>query len=171
MKDPTGLFATPGPGLVQFANCFSLHTAAFGNSVMPAKAAVDRCKEGFSKDMWNHSFFNFNGNLPTTAHDLFGWYLFEHGNKTRLDFGADASLTKELLKALSIHRLRSEYYSKGDTPEEPGQYYFNRRSLPVVASVKIHNNHCKTHYFFRTSDIAMWKGATIYQTNSDSSSP
>lgn len=161
LKDPTGLLASPGPGLVQFAACFSLHTGSFGNSLMPARAAVDLCKEGFSQDMWNRSFFHLGGDLPTTAHDLFGRYIFE-GNGSRLDFDANEPLTKELSKAISTYRLRSQYYTDGDTPTEPAQYYFNLHQQAECLGDALTNEQN-----FKTMPLTCLLGSFYYQIKTD----
>jgi len=141
LKDPSGLFPLPGLGFSQFGACFSLHTLSFGNSLLSARSVVDMCKEGFSSNMWNKSFFNLSGNLPTTAHDLFGWYIFEKEQDGRLDFDANKRLTQELSKALSIRELRSNYYSKGDTPARPEQYYFNAQQQGECLGDALTNRH------------------------------
>ena len=161
MKDPTGLFALPGPGFIQFGACLSMHTLSFGNSLMPARLAVDTCKEGFSKDMWNQGFFNLSGDLPTTAHDLFGWYIFERGNNFRLDFDANEPLTQELSKSISIRQLRSEYYN-GGIVAGPNQYKFGLFEQGACLADAFTNEQN-----FRTMPLTCLLGSFYYQIKSD----
>lgn len=119
--DPTGLLSISdlsGPAL--FAMCFDMHSITRGANlgVVTAQLAVDVCRLAYSKDIWNPNAsppmgFNFIGSRPTTGHDLFGWYLFEHGG-SKLTFQGDQPLTKELARSKIIDKyIRYKYYKPG----------------------------------------------------------
>ncbi len=60
------------------------------------------------------------GQLPKSAHNLFGWFLFGVADGTQLHFDGHEPLTRELAKSVIIHGLRNEYYRSGDI--EKGVY-------------------------------------------------
>jgi RHS repeat-associated protein len=115
-SDPTGLDSSLlGPWA--FSMCFDLHSLWKGSYPwISAGRAVAICQTGFRQDAWNPGWFNLSGNLPQSAHDLMGWYLFERGDKPHLDFDGNQPLAKELARSTLIHDVRMRYYfTHGDT--------------------------------------------------------
>jgi hypothetical protein len=51
--------------------------------------------------------------LPTTAHELFGWWLFGYGKSDHLYFGGNQSLTRELATSSLVQDIRIGYYMDG----------------------------------------------------------
>lgn len=123
-SDPTGLFSLEGlDGPAAFTFCFAIHSGSQLPDVMgpggmwylrqiSAQSAVDICKLGFSKDAWASVSF---GESPTSAHNLFGIYLYESSRQNRLIFTAKDSLTKELAISSLAEKLRGEYVAQGET--------------------------------------------------------
>jgi RHS repeat-associated protein len=145
LKDPSGHFAElPGP--VAFARCFELHSlfegnyeASIGNIEfiynVSAQDAVDICKQAFSPGAWNFmsSTFNLDASTPTTAHELFGWYLYEvGGGQNYFQFDGNHPLTQELAASWWITLLRYKYYLLGDVSD----YVFQKFNKPqFLASI------------------------------------
>jgi len=99
--------------------------------------AIDICKKAYSPSSWagwEKSFGLDQGDdqLPTSAHQLFGRFVFERG-KTHLEFGANDQLTRELAGSTSIRAIRSKYYQQGDYID-PTFYPFDKpQQLGVLA--------------------------------------
>ncbi len=130
--DPTGFQSGNVQGAAYLIGCINLHTAGpvLGNifpDATTAGEAVARCKAAYNKANWNQSLYGFQlgQELPTKAHDLFGWYLFEwrgRYNSDRLFFDANQPLTHELAKNAEIFSVREGYYN-GD-PNNGGPTLF-----------------------------------------------
>jgi hypothetical protein len=127
LSDPSGLDSS---GFANFLLCFDLHSVetlappspSFWGQVrfqdrITAQQAVDICKSAYSKANWEtvpiHG-FDFTSDLPATAHDLFGWFLYDHRGKRetdRLYFDANQPLAQELAKTDEMNQLRTWYYT------------------------------------------------------------
>jgi RHS repeat-associated protein len=115
--DPLGLFSGPWEEL-------------------PAWMVVEAAKMGYSKlGLLRNCFLGRNrddGQWPSdTVDDLLTDYICEYGPEHRY-FYADAHLTQQLARSISIHRIREEYY-RGDY-QESGQplediYNFDNREF------------------------------------------
>jgi RHS repeat-associated protein len=119
--DPSGNKPRPPVtywGPQQFVECFTYHTGLAGNvPFLSAGEAVEICKRGFRKDLWHGVSFNLNTNeLPKSAGDLFGRYLFEsYGQDSNwLKFNANEPLTRELAVGTLVNDIRNWYYQGGD---------------------------------------------------------
>ncbi len=125
--DPTG-FDPLGP--MYFTMCFDLHSLSQGIwpgmsggiNVVTAQQAVNICRAAYSKENWNKDIYGFElgPNLPTTAHELFGWYVYNYrgnNNTDRLYFDGAQPLTRELAKSILIADERTLYYNAGDISE------------------------------------------------------
>jgi len=105
---------------IQFINCFDFSIGkGFDSPWISAQEAVDSCRAAYSKNAWSgwENRFGLNdGNkeLPTTAVELFGWFVFEHGDNNHLWFDVTEPLTKELAHSLLTHNVRYKYYQTGD---------------------------------------------------------
>ncbi len=131
--DPTG-FDPLGP--MYFTMCFDLHSLSQGIwpgmsggvNVVTAQQAVNICRAAYSKENWNKDIYGFElgPNLPTSAHELFGWYVYNYRgtNTDWLDFDGAQPLTKELAKSILIADVRTQYYNGGDI-EVPTLRKFN----------------------------------------------
>jgi RHS repeat-associated protein len=125
--DPTGFQSVSGP--LDFAKCFGLHTATpfFGlQDSTTAKRAVEICKAAYTGGKWS-SFFNLGQDLPTTANELFGWFVHDWRggyNSDRLYFDANQPLTREVLKTMPVNRVRHGYYADPNMGE-PMHYEFD----------------------------------------------
>jgi hypothetical protein len=101
---------------MQFMECTYYHTVLQGNIEKPAGEVVQICRNGFRQDYWAKVPFNLNtNNLPTSAHNLFGRFLYESyaGETDWLVFHANERLTQELAVGVLINNVRSWYYSSG----------------------------------------------------------
>ncbi len=146
LKDSTGYFPElPGP--VAFAWCFELHSLLEGHYSLTvgdwvlehnvsAQNAVDICKQAYSHDAWGfmQSTFNLDAPTPTTGHELFGWYLYEVGGRSRnhLWFDGRHPLTRELAQSWWIHLLRLKYYVFGDVRDPTEQRYNLPQNLASI---------------------------------------
>jgi len=113
-RDPTGLFSEYLTGPLSFALCFNFHSIPTHGWEHDADVdfAISVCRNAYSTNNWNSSWFDFT-KTPESAHDLFGWYLFEKG-KDSMHFDGDSPITKELADSTLISDLRSKYYLQGD---------------------------------------------------------
>jgi hypothetical protein len=126
LNDPTGFDASPG--IVYFSWCLDLHTVepvlnsyGIGPSIplgafTTAQQAVDICRAAYTSASWATvpiRGFDFTSDLPRTAHDLFGWFLYDHRGKhtDRLYFDANQPLTQEVAKTGEIDQIRAWYYT------------------------------------------------------------
>lgn len=99
--------------------CFNLHTLTgpFFNTTT-AQEAVSICQSAFNQENWGGSYTPGSG-LPTTANELFLWYIFEIDDEEEdghLWFGGRDTLTRELAKSEMVADIRQEYYLLGDVP-------------------------------------------------------
>ncbi len=133
-RDPSGLSPSIS-GLEAFVKCFDLHSIRRGLITyqgglieeVSVQDAIDTCKKAFSPGEWRgwEKSFGFGEELPRSAHQLFGWYVFEHDYESPyLEFGGSDPLTRELAGSSSIRAIRSKYYRIGDF-SEPTFYPFN----------------------------------------------
>jgi RHS repeat-associated protein len=124
--DPSGLSAgaTGYSGLDAFVMCFDLHSLTKGllpiNEGMmlqfySAQDVIDICNDAYNKNNWDKDFFNLEEELPTSAHNLMGWFLYEVGSQ-HLVFDANEPLTQELARSAPIQRKRLKFYREGDLP-------------------------------------------------------
>ncbi|MBU1661251.1 MAG: RHS repeat-associated core domain-containing protein [Chloroflexi bacterium] len=123
--DPSGLVSVSSlTGPAAFSMCFNLHSLGKGWLLrnIDALDAIEICKKGFDQNSWNRSWFNFNGDLPTTGQDLFGWYLFEHGDD-HLVFNGPEFLNYDLASSKLLDNKRIGYYTSGGT-DKPVEYEF-----------------------------------------------
>ena len=121
LSDPTGLASAPISGLsgpAAFAACFDMHTGTQGNAfTYTAGIAVWICKMAYSPDAWSmyKGSFGLGGKfLPTTAHELMGWFIFEHLYRDLL-FNGTEPLTQELAVSSIAQIVRNKYYREGET--------------------------------------------------------
>lgn len=123
--------AATGPAL--FALCLDLHTVSggilTGNPRITAGDAVALCKSAYSSQNWSllQPTFGFDKDLPTSAHELMGWYVSNYrGNHDTdwLKFDGTQPLTRELAKSVLIHAVRLNYYARGDI-NSPAEYEFS----------------------------------------------
>jgi RHS repeat-associated protein len=144
LSDPTGS-QSPGSGTEDFLYCLDLHTLeplGFGpklhtiirdfalGDLTTAQQAVDVCRAAYSKAYWEYvpaRGFDFASGLPPTAHDLFGWFLYDFRGNHRTDrlyFDASQPLTQELAKTSEMDQVRASYYD--GQLKEPGirEYQF-----------------------------------------------
>ncbi len=141
--DPSGLVSFGLTGHEAFSLCFDIHTGSKGIlaakyldiSFISAQLAVDICKAAYSRGAWFPFKWSFNleGGHPTTAHELFGRYVFETGDTT-LFFDATQPLTEELAVSSLIQRVREMYYHpigqttenvyRGGETQQPTEYRF-----------------------------------------------
>jgi RHS repeat-associated protein len=127
LNDPSG-FQSSGLGIGYFGYCFNFHTfepLGLGPKILghfplgafiTAQQAVNICRAAYSQANWGYvpaRGFDFASDLPKTAHDLFGWFVYDYrGNHTDwLYFDANQPLTQELAKTGEIDQIRSWYYS------------------------------------------------------------
>jgi RHS repeat-associated protein len=124
-SDPRGL-DSGASGPAYFTFCIGLHTGLKGNvGWISAEDAVAYCRKGFNMNLWSSIPFNqneLNNDTPTSAHNLFGRFIFEKGKDDWIVFNGSDELTKELSKGTLINDIRHWYYSGGD----PGEH-----TLPV----------------------------------------
>jgi RHS repeat-associated protein len=102
-----------GPEL--FGICLAIHTIARAEVQLNAGFVVDICRLSFRQDLWFA--FDLSGDLPSSAHNLFGWFLFESygpGNDNWLEFDANEPLTQELATSTLVNDVRTWYYEGGD---------------------------------------------------------
>ena len=123
LTDPTGYSSIGGgTGLADSLICFGFHSLGHGSLTgISAFEAVNTCKRAYSWSSWSRSSFNFDTNLPKSAHDLVGWWLFEYGN-SHIAFDANEPLTREIAKSKLVFNKRLEFYLIGDIT---GEYKFN----------------------------------------------
>jgi RHS repeat-associated protein len=128
-------------GPIQFINCFDFSIGkGFDSPWISAQEAVDSCRAAYSKNAWSgwENRFGLNdGNkeLPTTAVELFGWFVFENGDSDHLWFDGTEPLTKELAHSLLTHNVRHKYYQTGDITNRV-HHDFN---LPQVLSSLVYD--------------------------------
>jgi hypothetical protein len=136
LTDPAGLQSLPG--VLWFSKCFDLHTATpfFGflgiQDSTTAGRAVEICKAAYSASMWDKNVpvlgFQLGQELPTTAHELFGWFVHDwrgRYNSDRLCFDANQPLTLEVLKTTVVNRVRHGYYAGNSDVGGPTHYEFD----------------------------------------------
>ena len=124
--DPTGFLSFGYEGPLDFMYCFALHSGfptALGdngspiNSQIPAWYAVALCKQGMDRSAWSAWKGIFpdtsTQGLPTTAHDLFGRWLFGYGDTNHLYFDGNQPLTRELAISSLVQDIRTGYYMEG----------------------------------------------------------
>jgi RHS repeat-associated protein len=135
LSDPSGYQGMDPLGALYLVGCFNLHTATPGflGGILPdsttAKSAVATCRAAYNKANWNKSIYGFklDQELPTRAHDLFGWFLFEWRGKyntDRLFFDAEQPLTRELAKDSQLTFVRDKYYNNDPDVGGPTLYKF-----------------------------------------------
>jgi len=113
-------------GPFAFVTCFDLHSRLRGNTpLVSAQTAVDICRLAYSQNAWDRDWFDLSGERPTSGHDLFGWYLYQQGAESRLEFDANEPLTRELIKSVSVHWQRTNAYLFGDTGPGIAEYRYN----------------------------------------------
>jgi len=121
-------------GLSRFVKCFELHTLNpfFGiqGDQTTAQQAVDICKAAYTGETWNGSLpgFNLGQELPTRAHDLFGWFVYDwrgRFNSDRLYFDANQPLTGEVARTGQITHVRQLYYNGDPIVGGPELYQFD----------------------------------------------
>ncbi len=93
---------------------------------MTAGQAVAICHMAYNKDAWNFSEDYVETILPTSAFNLFIWYVNEFGDD-HLNFDGSQPLTKELATSVSIQILRKKYYQAGNLNKE--LYKFNGKEV------------------------------------------
>ncbi len=146
--DPSGLFPPdPDTGDVYFTKCLAIHTFSqyFGDVFYQGKTAqqaVDVCRMAYTGDYWapNGILVGFDlttSHLPTTAHDLMGWFLYNKrldgtNDSDRLFFDANQPLTKELARGVLINEVRNKYYHRENT-NGPTEYPYTSPD-PVLAT-------------------------------------
>jgi hypothetical protein len=120
--DPSGLFSTGIEGPGAFMACFALHTGfpellkdngSPINSHISAWYAVALCKRGADQSAWSALKWMFPDTYPTTAHELFGRWLFGYGDTDHLYFNGGDPLTKELAISSLVQDIRVGYYKAG----------------------------------------------------------
>ncbi len=165
LTDPTGL-APSWSGPLAFAMCFDLHSltsglpqAAIGLGATTAQQAVDICRTAYSMEAWSDWSFGLDKDLPTSAHELMGWYLFEIG-KDHLYFDGKQPLTVELAQTSLINDIRNWYYTGGDVIK-PIQYKFNH--LEYIATLGLDSRHS---IFKGSLPISFFLGSFYYQVRS-----
>ena len=131
--DPSGFdpgFGRDWAGPVIASLCFDLHTGTqgvwFSSSQtglfggVTAKQAVTLCQKAYLKEYWSKDLYGFQlgDQLPQTATELFGWYVYNHrgkfGDTDRLYFDGKQSLTQELSMSGSVAGLRTMFYRQGN---------------------------------------------------------
>ncbi len=142
LSDPSGLQAIGILGPAYFARCFDLHTASpvLGVQGDPttAKQAVEICKAAYSNANWDRNlyFFELGQDLPKTAHELMGWFLYDWRGKyhsDRLFFDAKEPLTQELIRTSLIEQvIRPLGYSLGNTDRQE-EYPFDIPEFVITA--------------------------------------
>ena len=131
-RDPSGLVSLGLIGPEAFSLCLDIHTGSggviaaryLGIPFVPAGLAVGICKAAYSNTAWFPLKWSFqlDGGLPTSAHDLFGRYVFETGS-TSLFFDANEPLTRELAVSSLVQQVRNWYYRPGSATNDPlGRY-------------------------------------------------
>lgn len=144
--DPTGY--QPGfAGPAAFATCFGIHSGSQSETVrrfigVPSQFIMDRitaddavaiCQAAYSQAAWSAftGTFGFDKKLPQSAHELMGWFVYEHGD-TELVFNGEEQLTRELSVSTQVQRIRDQYYQQGDTAKPEYNPFGERETLETV---------------------------------------
>ena len=144
VRDPSGMlplnpFVLSGPEA--FTLCFDIHSgtrgvlaASFlGLPYISAGVGVAICKAAFSQVAWLPFRFSFDlgPGLPETGHDLFGQFVYESSEDTKLVFNGDAVLTQELARSSLVRDVRDWYYRPGSPTGIPGYDGGPTAAVPV----------------------------------------
>jgi RHS repeat-associated protein len=140
-SDPSGLIGYRLNGLEAFALCFDIHTGSWGvlasaylNSYISARDAVDICRRAYSPEAWEIFKGTFNldeRRMPVTAHELFGRFLYETGDRI-LVFNGNEPLTRELSVSSTIQTVRNYFYNPGVETNDPTGKYFGGETSEAV---------------------------------------